>query len=852
MSKKVITIALFWAYILLTTVNASAQHAIQPTAIDGVVKDSLTKETLPFVAILLKGSDKGVLTDETGSFHINTTTNFINLRVSTMGYKDKEVYVDKGKDNQIVIELVPTGVSLKEVVVKPKREKYSKKHNPAVDFVEKLMARKKLYDPKNHDYFSYEKYDKMTFGLNDFSEEQKKKWLFKKFQFIFDYLDTSEVSGKPILTVSVKEKIADEFYRKSPNAEKELVKGVKRAGLDEVFDQESVQRFLDDVFREVDIFSNDITLLSNRFVSPLSNIGTNFYKYYLTDTINVDGVKCIELSFSPHTPESFGFLGRIYVPLNDSTMFIKKVKLNVPKSINLNYVENIYIVQDYEKAPDGTRIKKKDDMTVEFRILPSTQGLYARRMTLYKDHSFNEPRDMAIFDREGKSIIAENAAYMPDEFWKENRQVPIKASENSMKRLLSRLREVPAFYWTEKVVTTLVSGYLPTGHNSKFDFGPMNTTFSGNTLEGFRMRMGGITTANLSKHWFSRGYLAYGTGDNKFKYEGELEYSFNEKKYHSREFPIHSIKLSHSYDVDQLGQHYMFTNMDNIFLALKRQKDDKMTYLRQTQLEYKLELLTGFSVTFNVQNNIQEATRYLPFEDGYGNLYPNFKETNFNVTLRYAPGEKFYQTKTYRIPINLDAPVFMVTHTYAPKGFLGSLYTINKTEISVQKRFWFSAFGYTDVLLKAGKIWSKVSYPDLLLPNANLSYTIQPESYSLMNAMEFANDQYMSWDLTYWANGALFNRIPLIKYMKLREVVSFRGLYGKLKDGNNPEYNNELFRFPYAAHCKPMGKEPYMEFGVGLDNILTFLRLDYVWRLTYRDTPGVDKSGLRIQLHFTF
>lgn len=839
--------------VLLTSVSSFAQHSISPTTIRGIVRDSISREPIPFAAILLKGSDKGLLTNENGEFNLTTSTNFINLRVSTMGYKEKELFVNKGKENDLVIDLVPSGIALKEVVVKYKKDKYSKKNNPAVIFVEKLMARKRMYDPKNHDYYSYDKHTKINLGLNDFSEEEKKKWVFKKFKFIFDYLDTSEVSGKPILNVSVKEKISTEYFRKKPHSEKEFVRGNKSAGIDEVFDQESVQRFLEDVFREVDIFGNDVTIMQNRFVSPLSAIGTNFYKYYLTDTIPIEGVNCIELSFVPHTPESFGFTGRIYVPVEDTTLFIKRVKLNVPKSINLNYVENIYMIQDYEKAPDGSRLKLKDDMTVEFRIMPSTQGLYARRQTLYKGHSFEEPKNAEIFGQEGRTIVAENALYMPDEFWKDNRQIPIKASENSIGKMLVRLREVPAFYWTEKVIVTLVSGYIPTnGKDSKFDFGPMNTTVSGNPVEGLRLRVGGMTTANLSKNWFSRGYVAYGFGDKKLKYQGEIEYSFNEKKYHSMEFPVHSIKASHSYDVDQLGQHYFFTNADNVFLAWKRQKDDKMTYLRSSNLQYTLETQSGFSISTGFKFNTQEATKWLPFEDGYGNVYRKYDEASFNVTLRYAPGEKFYQTKNYRIPINLDAPVFSLTQTFAPKGFLGSMNTINKTEISIQKRFWFSAFGYTDIILKAGKIWSEVNYPDLLLPNANLSYTIQPESYALMNAFEFANDQYLSWDLTYWANGALFNRIPLIKYMKLREVISFRGLYGKLSDKNNPEHNNDLFRFPLNTKCKPMEKVPYMELGVGLDNIFTILRVDYVWRLTYRDTPGVDRSGLRLQLHFTF
>ena len=853
MLRQLFKFIMYVLLIIFSSANIYTQHPVAPTTITGIVRDSVSLEPIPYAAIFFKGSDKGLLANENGEFNMTTSTNFISLSVTTMGYKEKEVFVNKGKTNELVIKLVPTGVALKEVVVNYKKDKYSKKNNPAVIFMEKLRNRRKLYDPKNHDYYSFDKHTKINLGLNNFSEEQKKNWIMKKFSFIFDYLDTSEVSGKPILNVSVKEKISTEYFRKKPHNEKELVRGNKSAGIDEVFDQESIQRFLEDVFREINIFENDITIMQNRFVSPLSSIGENFYKYYLTDTIPIDGVNCIELSFVPFTPESFGFTGRIYVPVEDTTLFIKRVKLNVPKSINLNYVENIYMTQDFEKAPDGSRLKTKDDMTVEFQIMPSTQGLYARRLTKYRNHSFESPQNLEIFNQEGKTILAENALYMPDQFWNDNRQIPIKESENSISKMLVRLREVPAFYWTEKVVVTLISGYIPTKEkNSKFDFGPMNTTISGNPVEGMRLRVGGMTTAHLSKNLFSRGYLAYGLKDKKMKYQAELEYSFNDKKYHSMEFPIHSIKASHSYDVDQIGQHYFFTNADNVFLALKRQSNDKMTYLRSSNLQYKLETQSGFSVTAGFKYDTQEATKWLPFVDGYGNIYKKYHEASFNLTLRYAPGEKFYQTKNYRIPINLDAPVFTLTQTFAPKGLMSSLSTINKTELSIQKRFWFSAFGYTDIILKAGKIWSEVNYPNLLIPNANLSYTIQPESYTLMNALEFANDQYLSWDLTYWANGAIFNRIPMLKYLKLREVFSFRGLYGKLSDQNNPEYNNSLFRFPTNTNCKPMEKKPYMELGVGLDNIFTILRLDYVWRLTYKESPGIDKSGLRIQLHFTF
>lgn len=823
------------------------------TVLEGVVTDSVTGEPLPYANIFLKGSTSGIASDIDGRFSFSTSTNFTSLQVSVMGYDTKNIYVNKGKHNTLNIKLVPSETMLEEVVVTRTKNKYSKKNNPAVQLMERIRAKHPRYNPENHDFYSYDKYEKIVMALNDFYPDRQSSWITKKFDFIYDFIDTSEVSGKPILPISVKEKSSRVLYRKDGGKHKEYIAGIKRSGLDEVADEESIQKFLEDVFREVDIFQNDITLMQNRFVSPLSNIAANYYKFYL-DTVSLKGERCLELSFAPHNPESFGFTGRMFIPVADSTLFVKKVVLNVPKAINLNYVKNIYIVQNYEQAEDGTRMKVSDDMTVEFEIIPGTQGLYARRQTGYRDFSFDEPeQEMArYFDKEGEKFTDDFATIQPEQYWHDHRQMPIKENEQAMKKLLARLREVPVFYWAEKVVTVLVSGYIRTGSDSKFDFGPMNTTISANTAEGARFRVGGMTTANLSKHWFARGYLAYGTRDRKFKYGAEVEYSFNEKKYHSREFPIHSIRVEHNYDLDQLGQHYLFTNSDNIFLSLKRKPDDKVTYRRLTSLNYKMERKGGFSFDVGFKHEIQEATRWLPFENGYGDCFKRFTQAAFTLTLRYAPGETFYQTKSQRIPINLDAPVFQLTHEYGPKGMLGSDFTMNKTEFSVQKRFWFSAFGYTDIILKAGKIWSQVQYPALMWPNANLSYTIQPESYALMNAMEFANDQYLSWDLTYWANGALFNRIPFIKYLRLREVVSFRGLYGKLSDKNNPELHNELFRFPFDSFAAPMKKQPYMEIGVGIDNILTILRVDYVWRLTYRNTPNVDRGGVRVQLHFTF
>ncbi len=852
-----IFIAALTVMLLAVSIPIHGQTSVAGCNISGTVRDSVSLEPVPYAAIYLKGSNTGTMTDENGTFVLNSAQLPATLRISSMGFAPKEQYVPNIHSLPVQIEISPVGVSLDEVTVRRTKEHYSKRNNPAVKFVERIMAARDITDPKRNDNYNYREYERISLALNDFTpaDSAKSNTIGRKFAFLKEYTDTSEISGKPILTFSVKEKISDHHYRRTPPGERDVIQALRRTGLDDITDQESMHTFLADIFRDIDLYQNDITLLQNRFVSPLGRIATDFYKFYLTDTIpdiSAPGDSLIELSFAPHNPQSFGFLGRIYVSSNDSTMFIKRVKMTLPRDINVNFIDRLYMTQEYERAADGSRLKTKDDMVAEITLIPGTQPFYGRRSTVYSDHNFDIASATGVFDIRHKTIVDPAAYVRNSEYWNKHRPIPMTSGESGIAQMIQRMRSVPIYYWTEKVIQVLVSGYLPTGPKSKWDFGPMNTTISFNDMEGVRLRAGGTTTAELNNRWFGRGYVARGFKDHKWKYSAEAEYSFIDKKSHSREFPVQSLRLTHLYDVDMIGQHYLFTNPDNVFLSLKRQPDTQMTYHRLTKLEYTLELENNFTFYTKLAHERQEATAYMPFTDGDNRNFSHYDETTLEIQLRYAPGEKFYQNRSYRYPINLDAPVFLLSHTFAPKGIAGNMFAINRTEISIQKRIWFSAFGYLDGIIKGGWVWSRSPYPNLLIPNANLSYTIQPESFALMNPMEFINDRYMSWDITYWANGAIFNYIPYFKKLKLREAFSFRGLFGKLSDRNNPDLNNELFRFPSDAHTRPMDHGPYMEIGVGIDNIIKILRVDYVWRLSYRDTYHCDRSGLRIALHFTF
>lgn len=256
------------------------------------------------------------------------------------------------------------GRTLSEVVVHRGKQRYSKRNNPAVDFARRIREARDANDPRRKPLYSYSKYDRMEFGLHDFSVGDttigKKAG---KFAFLKEYVDTTDASGIPRLPLSIKEKYSDVVYRRSPHSEKLIVRGIRQNGVDEIADLQNVQTMVEDVFREIDLYDDNVNLLQNRFVSPLSAIAPDFYKFYLTDTVSLGDMRCIVLSFAPRNPATFGFLGRIYVEKGDTSMFVRRVDMGVSPTINLNFIDHIRIIQEYDKAPDGTRLKNSMILT---------------------------------------------------------------------------------------------------------------------------------------------------------------------------------------------------------------------------------------------------------------------------------------------------------------------------------------------------------------------------------------------------------------------------------------------------------------------------------------------------------
>ena len=849
----------FLLFLLLgCCISVSAQN------IQGVVTDSLTNDPIPYLSVFYEGKGVGSITDNDGNYKVETRKGWNKLTFSAVGYVTKVVNIIPGVTKNLNVRMRPDDIMLDEVVVKPKREKYSRKNNPAVELMKKVIAHKNNNKLSENDYYQYNKYQKITMSLNDVTPEMLEKGMYKKMPFLKDQIELCEETNKFILPISVDETASQKIYRKHPKSEKTIIKGMSSTGVNELFATgDMLSTVLKDVFTDVNIYDNDIRLLQYPFISPISSSDAiSFYKFYIMDTTFVDKDKCFHLTFVPNNSQDFGFTGHLYV-LADSSYTVKKCTMNLPKKSGVNFVDNMDIIQEFEQLPNGEWVLKTDDMIVEMTLMKIMQGFQIRRTTRYSDYAFDE-LPQQLFKRKGAEIKEADAMMRGDDFWNQYRPVPLTQTESSMDMLVKRLEQMPGFKYVIFVLKAFIENFVETGtkdNPSKVDIGPVNTMISNNYIDGLRLRMSAQTTANLNPHLFFKGYYAYGFKDHRSKYMGEVEYSFNKKEYLPREFPKNSITFSYQYDVMSPTDKFLKTDKDNVFVSFKTSTVDQMSYVRNIALKYENETQFGLKTTVEVKHSTDEPTGGLAYitNDDQKTLVPEIQTMEASLAFRYAPGETFVNTKQRRIPVSFDAPVFTLSHTTGFKGVLGGEYNYNLTEIGLYKRFWFSSWGKIDMFVKGGAQWNKVPFPLLIMPAANLSYILQRETFNLINNMEFLNDRYASLDVSWDLNGKIFNRIPLLKKLKWREAIGFKMLYGHLTDKNNPMKHpgdSELFLFP-TRDGRPTSfvmdpKTPYMECSVGIHNIFKILHIDYVRRLNYLDHPDANKWGVRFMVMMTF
>lgn len=832
--------------------------------ITGVVVEEATGDTIPFPSVQYKKERIATSGNAYGHFSVKRL-NGEKLTFSAVGYQELTILIGPNTPSEMRITLKTDTKQLKGVTVKSKRSKYSRKNNPAVELMKRVIAAKKRTDLANHDYYQFNKYQKITLAINDIKPSELENEKLKNKKWLLNQIEKCPYNNKLILPLSVDETVTRNLYRKNPKTEKSIIMGQNSSGVNDLIETGDIlNNVLKDVFTDVDLYDDQIRLLQYPFTSPIGKDAIAFYRYYIVDTVYVDRDKCFHLQFLPNNQQDFGFRGELWI-LADSTLHVKRCNLMLPKKSDVNFVDNLQIIQEYTRLPEGEWTLTTDDMFVEMSIAKFLSKAIVIRTTRMSDYAFDELPDK-LFKGKTKVLHEANARMRDETFWDKYRSVELTKSESSMDAFINNLSQQKAFKYIIFGVKAFIENFVETGsqnHPSKVDIGPINTLISSNFIDGVRTRISAQTTANLNPHWFLSGYYARGWDSRKDYYKGELTYSFNKKEYLPREFPKRTLTFTSTYDVCSPSDKFMHTDKDNVFTALKWTKVDKMMFYNRQQLSFEREEEWGFRTTISLKTEENEACGNLLFkplsmvgnEDAM-NGPGKFRTTEARIEFRYAPGETFINTKQRRLPVNLDAPVFTLSHTTGIKGVLGGDYNYNVTEASIYKRLWLNSWGKIDILAKGGIQWNKVPYPLLIMPAANLSYIVNDETFNLINNMEFLNDRYASLDISWDLNGKLFNRIPLLKKLKWREWLGIKCLWGTLTDKNNPTLaanagDHTLMEFPEGSYIMD-SKRPYIELIAGIHNIFKIIHIQYVHRLNYNNLPTATKNGVRLMVRLTF
>ncbi len=838
---------------LLCVVAAKAQFY-------GQVIDGANGEPIPFAAVKYIGTSEGRSTDMDGNFVLPILNNYDKFEITFLGYKPVTVTVPRGRQEirGQIIKMYSEDFLLGEVVVKKSKIKYSRKNNPAVDLMRKVIANKKLSDIKEKDFYHFDKYEKKTFSYNDIKGTK----------------DTllSEIcpeTGKLIIPIMVDETASEESYRKNPKTVKTTIKAQRSDGFQSMLSSgDMLTTYVKDIFTDVDIYKDNVRLLQHPFISPISTSeAIGFYHYYIQDTIMVDNERCIDVAFLPNNTQDFGFAGHLYIT-DDKLNQVKRAVINVPKNTGVNFVDNLMVIQDFMTLPTGERVIKVDNMIVELSGLYGAIKFQCQRYSQYSNYDFSPITDKKAFKSPQVERVLTDAAFKDSTYWASIRPIQLTNAENHLGNGVDKINEDLGGFWKFLLTAVVENSVELTPKPNKIDLIPINSIISHNDIDGMRYQLPLQTTANLLPNLFLRGYGAYGAKDKKWKYKAEVEYSFNKKQYMAHEFPRRSIIATYMYDDMSPVDKFSNTVKDNMYSSFKTSKVDQMMYVTDMKLKYQYEMDNHMTWSATVdRSKLTPTGKLIYMRNVDGTLLDNIKTADIKLGFRYAPRETFINSKQQRQPINKDAPIITLEHTIGMDGFLGGQYNYNMTEATVFKKFWLpGACGSIEAYLKGGAQWNKVPFPMLFTPQSNLSYFVQFDSWSfnMLRNMEFLNDRYVSLLINWSFDGKILNRIPLLKKMKLREYVGFKMLYGHLTDKNDPfvsTNDNDLFRFPtrdgnYTSFV--MGNKPYMELSVGISNIFKVLTVQYVRRLNYTDLPAVPggdklrKNGIRFAVDFKF
>ncbi len=809
----------------------STVSTAQKTKVFGVVSDDTFGEPLPGVIIKFKGTKIGTAADMEGNYVMETYYASDTLEVSYPTFVTQYFKINKDESQRIDVILKEAVEGLPTITVIP-----VERENPAHSIMRQVISNKKINNREKLDAYQYEVYNKIELDLNNIDSNFTQKRWFKKFDFIFDNIDTTE--RKPYLPVFMTESLSDYYFQREPKKNKEIIKANRVSGVN----NESVSQFTGDMYQQVNIYDNHVPVFGKNFVSPVANNGFSYYKYYLLDSVEVDGYWCYHLKFMPKRKGELTFFGDLFV--HDTTYAIRRVEGTIAADANINFIKEFKVSQEFSQVEKEVWMLTKDELWIDFNIIDGEMGFYGRKFTSYDNFVINEKKSEDFYSGADNIVVLNDAMDKSDEFWLDNRHDTLSANQKGIFEMMDTLGNVPIVRTYIDVISMLISGWKTVGPIS---IGPYSSVYSYNTVEGNRFSLGIKTNSQFSEKVELSGYGAYGLLDKNWKYGAGTRLFITKE-------PRRVIQLVYKSDIEQLGLSQNAFRTDNVLSSfLRRNPMNKLSNLDELRCSYMREWFDGFSSTLMFRRSQFGPLGIIPAFQFTGN--PFLDDGNSITTsevvfrTRWAHKEQFLSNNFDRVSLGTKKPIITAQFTYGFKGVLGSDYEYQKAIIGWKHKVPLGILGNFKYRFELGKVWGAVPYPLLEIHLGNETWTYNKLAYNMMNISEFVSDEYISASFEHHFDGLLFNKIPIIRKLKWREVATFKAIYGRL----SPKHRREMV-LPYFTSS--LSEKPYSEVSVGIENIFQVFRVDAIWRLSYRDNSfdgiQVYKFGLRCKFQVDF
>jgi len=842
---KKISIFLFF---IVTAIQSYAQQ----TVISGKVTDASTGEAIPYARVYFKHLRQGTTTNFEGFYKMEADKAEDSLTVEYLGYNPKSKAIKKGQVQLVNFQMEPTEMQVEQVVVHPGE-------NPAFRILRGVWAHRSQNDKTSLKAYQYQSYSKIEISANNISDEFKNGKLMKPFKNIFDSIKMiSGDDGKTLIPFFISETISDVFYLKTPELKSEHIKGSKLSGVG-LTDGSLASQLVGSSLQDYNFYQNWLNIIDKGFISPIADGGIGFYHYYLIDSMVIDGKYCYKIEFKPRHEKDLAFSGTMWI--NDTTFGLKRIIVEVGKKANLNFIKSLHIQQDLVQTSTGAWMPAKERITVDIsEIAGKTFGVLGKLYVSNGDFVVDKPLKLKAY--EDKITQDEEALYREPTYWDKNRPDSLTKEDKTVLHIIDTIKNMPNIKTAVDIADIIVNGYYKIG---KISIGPYILALGDNVVEGYRLRLGFKTNEDFSRYWVFKGYAAAGNQDwntNHLKYSLSAEHFLSRKSWTK-------VGIQHLYDIQGLGVPDDFFDDNNLLTAAAQLGFlTRLNIINVNRIWIESDIVKGFNVrayliqkSYTPQPNNDYQFAYYPGNNPLNPVATKLNTTEADFEARIAFKETYIINGNRRASIGFDpAPIFSLHYIHGFNGLLGGQFNYNRVTLGLEQNVKMGTLGHADYALYATKVFEQLPYQLLIVQPGNETIFRTFGTFNMMNFFEFVSDQSLTAIYTHHFDGIFFNRIPLLKLLKWREVVGIKGLWGNISPQN--DINNPLStQYPQnTGEGKPLTKFytlnpnlPYLEVSYGVENIFRFFRVEFLQRLDYLSIrPNVQQFGVKGSFYFAF